>query len=128
MKVFVTGSAGFIGSYVAHGLLDDGHEVVGLDNFNDYYDTALKESNVKELLQHSFFHIVRGDVRDEGLLGRIFGERAIKTVVHLAALAGVRSSIEHPAEYMDVNAVGTAKVLDAAAKRNVENFILAASF
>lgn len=125
--ILVTGAAGFIGSHLTEQLLRNGYHVIGLDNFNDYYDTALKESNVKELLQHSFFHIVRGDVRDEGLLGRIFGERAIKTVVHLAALAGVRSSIEHPAEYMDVNAVGTAKVLDVAAKRGVENFVLASS-
>ena len=122
MKILVTGAAGFIGSHVAEALLRRGDAVVGLDNFNDYYDPARKRANLAEVQRitghTSGLVFIEGDVRDRTLVNRLFAEHDFDVVVHLAAMAGVRVSIEDPALYYDVNLNGTLVLLDAAVGRS----------
>lgn len=122
--ILVTGAAGFIGSHTVEGLIRRGDHVVGLDNLNDYYDPARKEANLQEVRELAKegkwggrFHFVKGDIRDRELLGQLFREFAFDAVVHLAAMAGVRVSIEDPGLYFDVNVTGTLNLLDAAVGR-----------
>ena len=119
--ILVTGAAGFIGSHVAQTLLARGDIVVGLDNLNDYYDPARKRANLQEV-ERSTFHVsrftfVEGDIRDCVLISRLFTEYRFDAIVHLAAMAGVRVSIEDPAFCYDVNLSGTLVLLDAAVGR-----------
>jgi UDP-glucuronate 4-epimerase len=137
--VLVTGSAGFIGSHVAEALLRRGDAVVGLDNFNDYYDPARKRANVREVTAAvqgtGRFTPVEGDVRDRTLVARLFREHRFDVVVHLAAMAGVRNSINDPFLYYDVNLNGTLALLEAAVGRprdgeagaKVGNFVFAST-
>jgi UDP-glucuronate 4-epimerase len=125
MKVLLTGAAGFIGSHLSERLLSEGHEVVGLDNFDDFYDPAVKEKNLEASLDHSSFHLVRRDVRDPGL-GEIL-PTDLDTIIHVAAKAGVRPSLEDPALYLDVNVNGTLHLLEMAQKRSVHRFVFASS-
>ena len=115
--ILVTGAAGFIGSHTAEALLRAGYRVIGLDNFNDYYDPARKRQNVEEIrvsaAQPERFEMIEGDVRDRDLTSALFGERP-HAVVHLAAMAGVRASIADPALYFDVNLNGTLCLLECA--------------
>ena len=113
MKIFVTGAAGFIGSAVSHALLDDGHEVVGFDNFNDYYDVGLKEARMARLEPRGGFSMVRGDLADYELLSGLFSRHAFGRVCHLGAQAGVRYSIENPFAYQQSNLQGHLNVLEA---------------
>jgi UDP-glucuronate 4-epimerase len=119
--VLVTGAAGFIGSHTTQALLARGDAVVGLDNLNDYYDPARKRANLAELEQaapdRKAFTFVKGDVRDRDLVGRLFAEHAFDAVVNLAAMAGVRVSLDDPYLYYDVNLTGTLVLLDGAAGR-----------
>jgi UDP-glucuronate 4-epimerase len=117
--VLVTGAAGFIGSHTTQALLARGDTVVGLDNLNDYYDPGRKRANLAEVAtaHGNAFTFVQGDIRDRGLVARLFAERAFDAVVHLAAMAGVRVSLEDPYLYYDVNLTGTLVLLDAAAGR-----------
>ena len=119
--ILVTGAAGFIGSHVAQALLARGDTVIGLDNLNDYYDPARKRANLEEVLRAtghtSPFVFVEGDIRDRWLISRLFTEYCFDVIVHLAAMAGVRVSIEDPALYYDVNLNGTLVLLDAAVGR-----------
>jgi UDP-glucuronate 4-epimerase len=122
--ILVTGAAGFIGSHAAAALLARGDTVVGLDNLNDYYDPARKRANLAEVeagrprtAQAGTFTFVEGDIRDRELLTRLFQDQRIDAVVHLAAMAGVRASIDDPHLYIDVNLVGTLNLLDAVAGR-----------
>jgi len=119
--ILVTGAAGFIGSHVVQALLARGDTVVGLDNLNDYYDPARKRANLEEIERStshvSRFTFVKGDVRDRELVTRLFTEHPFDAIVHLAAMAGVRASIEDPALYYDVNLNGTLVLLDAAVGR-----------
>lgn len=121
MKVLVTGAAGFIGSHVAEALLKRGDTVVGLDNLNDYYDPARKRANLAEITgdkpEREGFTFVEGDVRDWELVGRLFAQHRFDTVIHLAAMAGVRASIDAPQTYYDVNLNGTLVLLEAAVGR-----------
>lgn len=112
MRVLVTGACGFIGSHVCEALLARGDVVVGLDNFNDFYDPRLKEENRALLEQHAGFSLVRGSILDAAVLARSFSPRP-DAVVHLAAWAGVRPSIERPALYVRENVDGTVAVMDA---------------
>jgi UDP-glucuronate 4-epimerase len=119
--ILVTGAAGFIGSHVTQSLLARGDTVIGLDNLNDYYDPARKRANLEEV-QRFMFHVLRftfieGDIRDRELIRHLFEEYRFDAVVHLAAMAGVRVSIEDPALYYDVNLNGTLVLLDAAVGR-----------
>jgi UDP-glucuronate 4-epimerase len=127
MKILVTGGAGFIGSNLTKKLIDRGDEVVIIDNFNDYYDPQLKEDRVKKFLKGYKFKMYRGDIRDEKLLEKIFKKEKIDKIVHLAAMAGVRYSLEMPNLYYDVNVLGTQNMLNMAVKYEVKNFVYASS-
>ncbi len=125
MRVLVTGGAGFIGSTLVSRLLREGNEVVVVDNFNDFYDPAIKEKNVAEFLENPKFRLARGDIRDLEMLEEAF--ESVDVVVHLAAMAGVRPSIENPILYQEVNGGGTQNVLEMAKKYEVKNLVLASS-
>ncbi len=128
MLILVTGAAGFIGSHVVDRLLDLGEEVVGLDNFDEFYPAEVKRRNLKKALGFGpAFRLVEGDVRDGVLLGRIFAEKRFDGVIHLAARAGVRPSIENPGLYLDVNVRGTLALLEAARVSGVSRLVLASS-
>ncbi len=116
MNVIVTGAAGFIGSHVVDRLLADGHRVTGLDNFDDFYPVVAKRANIAKALAHEAFELVEGDIRDAALLEDTFAQAQPGAVIHLAARAGVRPSLDNPALYMDVNATGTVRVFEAASK------------
>jgi len=127
MKVLVTGSAGFIGSYVAHALLDDGHEVVGLDNFNDYYPVALKEARHARLEARDGYVGVRGDLDDYALLSSLFEQHRIDRVCHLAAQAGVRYSLQNPFAYEESNLAGHLNILECCRHHKVARLVYASS-
>ena len=114
MKILVTGAAGFIGSFTAKKLLERGDTVVGLDNFNDYYDVSLKEARAALLEPFDNFRMVRLDLADREGMERLFAEENFERVVHLAAQAGVRYSIEAPRSYIDSNLTGSWNVLELA--------------
>jgi UDP-glucuronate 4-epimerase len=127
MRVLVTGAAGFIGSHVSERLCARGGEVVGFDNFDPFYERALKEANLRWLRSSPGFHLVEGDVRDAAALARTFATAKPEVVVHLAALAGVRPSVAEPARYADVNVTGTQRLIDAAVAHGVRRFVFASS-
>lgn len=123
--VLVTGAAGFIGSHACRAFLDAGYRVVGLDNFDPFYDRRLKEAGLAELRSRSDFHFVEGDIRDRALLERLL--EGINVVLHLAARAGVRPSIQDPELYVSVNVAGTASVLEACRRRGVRRLVFGSS-
>jgi UDP-glucuronate 4-epimerase len=129
--ILVTGAAGFIGSHAAQALLTRGDVVVGLDNLNDYYSPDRKRANLDEVRavvpDPSLFHFVEGDIRDRDLLVRLCHEYRFDALVHLAAMAGVRVSIEDPYLYYDVNLIGTLALLDAARDHDIDQFVLAST-
>lgn len=127
MTILVTGGAGFIGSHLCEHLLGLGHRVVCLDNFDDFYDPAIKEQNTAAALQHPDYLLVRGDIRDADVLNGIFESHTVDCVIHLAAKAGVRPSIQQPALYMDVNVNGTVVLLEAMRRNGVRRFIFGSS-
>jgi UDP-glucuronate 4-epimerase len=126
MKVVVTGAAGFIGSHLTERLLADGWAVVGVDNFDTFYDPRVKRRNIAGCLSHPRFCLVEADIRDEAAMDRAIGNDT-DVIVHLAARAGVRPSIAEPALYTDVNVNGTVVLLEAARKHRVPKFIFASS-
>jgi len=125
--VLVTGAAGFIGSSLVDRLLAEGREVVGLDCFDPFYPEQLKLRNLGSAMDHARFQLVRGDIRDASALGRVFASGEIEGVVHLAALAGVRASLERPTAFADVNVHGTSAVLEAAVRAGRPRFVFASS-
>ena len=125
--ILITGGAGFIGSHLAERLLDRGRRVVCLDLFDTFYDPAVKRRNVAAALAHPRYRLVEGDIRDERLANDLMGEERPAVVVHLAARAGVRPSIEQPLLYQDVNVRGTAVALDACVRAGVDRFVFASS-
>ncbi|NOX60142.1 MAG: NAD-dependent epimerase/dehydratase family protein [Planctomycetes bacterium] len=124
--IVVTGAAGFIGSHLCERLLDRGDTVIGLDNFDPFYDPAIKRTNISRSLDHDAFTLIEGDICDSDAVDKLFAERP-DAVVHLAARAGVRPSILEPKRCQEVNVGGTTIVLDAARHSGVPNFILASS-
>lgn len=126
-KILVTGSAGFIGSHLCDKLLELGNSVVGIDNFNDYYDPEIKEKNIKDALGYRQFKLYREDILNSRAIGKIFIRENPQTVVHLAARAGIRASVSEPVNYAKVNIEGTINLLTASQKTRVNKFILGSS-
>lgn len=126
MKAIVTGAAGFIGSHLCERLLKEGWTVVGLDNFDDFYDPKIKHRNIRTCLQNKQFRLVEGDIRDAAGMDKIAAEGA-DVIAHLAAKAGVRPSIAQPALYADVNVNGTVSLLEAAKKNRINKFVFGSS-
>lgn len=124
-RFLVTGAAGFIGSHVVEALLAAGHQVTGLDNFDDFYPRAVKEANLAAARASGAFRLVEGDVRDGALVAGLLQPDSV--VVHLAARAGVRPSILQPELYASVNLLGTATMLEAARAAGVRRFVFAGS-
>lgn len=127
MKVLVTGCAGFIGSHVAEALLERGDSVIGVDCINDYYNIKFKEENLKLLKKHHGFVFYKKDICDYKAMRKIFEKQKPDKIVHLAARAGVRPSIEHPLLYQEVNVKGTLNLLELAKEFKVKSFIFASS-
>jgi UDP-glucuronate 4-epimerase len=127
MKILVTGSAGFIGSALTLRLLERGDEILGIDNHNDYYDPALKETRLDRYINHPNYIHIRGDLADRSLIEELFKTHKPNRVVNLAAQAGVRYSIENPLAYIDSNLVGFAHILEGCRHNNVEHLVYASS-
>ncbi len=125
--IFVTGGAGFIGSHLIDRLLARGDTVICLDNFNDYYTPTRKRANVAVHAEHPSYTLVEGDLRDRDLIMSLFAEHKPDRVAHIAAMAGVRYSIERAVLYNDVNVNGTINILDAARMHNVKNVVQAST-
>lgn len=125
MKLLVTGAAGFVGSHLSRRLAREGHTVVGLDNFNEYYDVSLKEARAKEFLEG--VELIRGDITDQVLVERTLSQGAFDAVCHLAAQAGVRWSLLKPEAYTHTNVVGTGVILEAARKAGVSRIVHAST-
>ncbi len=124
-KILVTGAAGFIGSHLCERLLGEGLVVVGIDNFDDFYDPKIKHRNISTCLNNKNFRLIEADIRDRNAMEKAAEETEM--IVHLAARAGVRPSIEQPMLYNDVNINGTMVLLEAANKHKVDKFIFASS-
>jgi len=127
MKILLTGAAGFIGAATALRLLARGDEVVGLDNLNDYYDPALKHSRLAQLTPHPGFRFVQMDVADRPGMAQLFATEGFDRVVHLAAQAGVRYSLQNPNAYVDSNLVGFMNVLEGCRHHAVAHLVYASS-
>jgi UDP-glucuronate 4-epimerase len=126
-SILVTGGAGFIGSHLVERLLADGHRVVVLDNFDDFYDPAIKRRNIAAAVGHPSYRLAEGDIRDGAALDQLFSSEKFSTVVHLAARAGVRPSIEDPVLYSSVNLDGTSRLLESCRRYEVRDFIFGSS-
>lgn len=126
-EVVVTGCAGFIGSHVVDSLLSRGERVIGIDDFNDYYDPKIKERNASLFSGNDNFKLFRADIRDMSALSGIFENGNLDRIIHLAARAGIRASFENPGLYYEVNVEGTKNLLNLAVKKNVENFVFSSS-
>ncbi len=124
---FITGGAGFIGSTLTERLLKEGNKVVTIDNFCNYYDPKLKEENIKDFLNNPNYKLYRGDIRNREDVKKVFDENKIDVVMHLAAMAGVRPSIEDPLLYQNVNGIGTGNILEEAKLHGVKNLVMASS-
>ena len=127
MKVLVTGAAGFIGSHLAEKLSQRGDEVVGLDNFNDYYDPRRKRANQRRLERYPNFCMIEVDIRDRQGMFDLFAREQFDAVAHLAAMAGVRNAVAHPDLYVEVDYNGTQHLMDAARAAGVGNFVFAST-
>ena len=127
MKILVTGSAGFIGFHCTKNLLEDGFEVLGIDNISNYYDPRLKEARLAKLKCFKNFTFKKVDIAEKEELTSIFKSFSPEKVVHLAAQAGVRYSIEHPYAYLDANLTGFLNILELCRHNNAEGLIYASS-
>ena len=127
MKILVTGAAGFIGFHLSKKLTDQGHEVVGLDNLNDYYDPKLKRDRLQQLDQQSNFRFIKADLAERHAIEEIFKAEQFEVVVNLAAQAGVRYSLENPHAYIDSNIIGFTNILEGCRHNQVRNLIFASS-
>ncbi|MCJ0929723.1 NAD-dependent epimerase [Virgibacillus halodenitrificans] len=126
MKILITGAAGFIGSHLSSRLLHEGHQVIGLDNINDYYDPQLKKDRLKQITNNKF-NFIKTDLEDLDTINQAFDQHKPNVVVNLAAQAGVRYSLENPHAYVNSNVVGFTNVLEACRHYKVEHLIYASS-
>ena len=127
IKYLVTGAAGFIGMYTAKHLLEQGHQVVGLDNLNDYYEPELKQHRLAQLTSFANFNFVELDLANREGIAKLFAAEKFNRVIHLAAQAGVRYSIENPFAYVDSNLVGMMTILEGCRHNQVEHLVYASS-
>ncbi len=128
MKTYlITGGAGFIGSTLTGKLLNKGNQVIAIDNFNAYYDPIQKEENVREFLENENYQLYRIDIRNRDEIRKVFDENKIDVIVHLAAMAGVRPSIEDPILYQEVNGLGTQIILEESKLHQISHLVLASS-
>ena len=127
MKILVTGAAGFIGYHVSERLLAQGHQVVGIDNLNDYYDVRLKEARLARLQPYPHFHFQKLDLADRAGMAELFAKGGFARVIHLAAQAGVRYSLDNPHAYADANLVGHLNVLEGCRHHGIEHLLYASS-
>ena len=127
MNFLVTGGAGFIGSHLCERLISKGHHVLCLDNFNTYYDPEIKRKNIEAALSGKNYRLIEGDILDWSLLQNIFQENRVDVVVHLAARAGVRPSIQEPRLYQKVNIEGSVNLLELSVRHHINKFIFASS-
>jgi UDP-glucuronate 4-epimerase len=127
MQFLLTGGAGFIGSHLAEKLLNDGHTVHCLDNFNDYYSPQIKRENIQTASLDAAYHLYEGDILDMQFLSAMFSRTRYDCVIHLAARAGVRPSIQDPLLYEKVNVLGTMHLLELCKQHRIKKFIFASS-
>ena len=127
MQIIVTGAAGFVGFHAAQRLLQDGHTVIGIDNLNEYYPVQLKKDRLAQLQKHANFCFVHADIFDRTRLNDIFTDMRPERVLHLAAQAGVRYSIQHPHAYADANLVGFLNILEGCRNAQVQHLVFASS-
>ena len=127
MLLLITGTAGFIGARTTQLALDAGHEVVGIDNLNDYYDPRLKQHRLEPLLRSSGFRFLEMDIEDGAALDRVFAEHRFDAIVNLAARAGVRASIADPQVYMRTNTVATLNLLERMVRHGIPKFVIAST-
>lgn len=128
MKTYlITGGAGFIGSTLTVKLLNKGNQVIAIDNFNAYYNPIQKEENVREFLENENYQLYRIDIRNRDEIRKVFDENKIDVIVHLAAMAGVRPSIEDPILYQEVNGLGTQIILEESKLHQISHLVLASS-
>jgi len=125
--IVVTGGAGFIGSHLTEKLLNEGYQVIGVDDFNDFYDPKIKERNIENFKNNKKFNFYKADIRDKNKISEIFANHNPEIIVHLAARAGVRPSIKLPQLYEEVNVLGTLNLLEAAKENNCTKFIFGSS-
>nr|WP_324073110.1 SDR family NAD(P)-dependent oxidoreductase [Klebsiella pneumoniae] len=126
MKFLVTGAAGFIGFHIAQRLLNEGHDVVGIDNMNDYYDVSLKQARLDRLASPAF-HFQQLDLADREGMAKLFAAEQFDRVIHLAAQAGVRYSLENPYAYADANLMGYLNILEGCRHTKVKHLVYASS-
>jgi UDP-glucuronate 4-epimerase len=127
MRVLVTGAAGFIGYHTTARLLESGHEVIGFDNLNSYYDVSLKEARLQRLKEHERFRFLKGDLADQTLVEATFTAEQPERVIHLAAQAGVRYSLDHPHAYIGSNVTGFLHVLEGCRHHGVKHLLYAST-
>ncbi|MDJ0596101.1 MAG: NAD-dependent epimerase [Pleurocapsa sp. MO_226.B13] len=127
MKVLVTGVAGFIGYHLAQRLLSDGEQVYGIDNLNDYYDVSLKKARLEQLISQSGFNFQYLDISDRASIAELFQNQGFDRVVHLAAQAGVRYSLQNPHAYVDSNLIGFTNILEGCRHSQIQHLVFASS-
>lgn len=127
MKILITGVAGFIGSHLSEALLKEGHEIVGFDNFDPFYDREIKERNLEKSLSIEAFSLIEGDLNNSADMKTLFSGQNYDVVIHLAAKAGVRPSIKHPLDYTKVNIQGTQNLLEMMKIEGIKRLVFASS-
>ena len=125
--ILVTGAAGFIGSHLVDRLLEQGNKILAIDDFNDFYDPAMKRKNVSLHLHHPAYTLFEGDIRNLAFINTIFASNKIDALIHLAARAGVRPSLEQPVLYQEVNIAGTQNLFECCRKYQIKKCVFASS-